>query len=153
MYAVLKWVAVSGRLGDSACSLSLVPEHLLHILATGSVWVTMVECYLSLGLVPWKKWRGGSLECLHLWMTKCVSKRLCKDLPVGCPSLGVWMQPAKFLAQGDVTLAYRNPASERHKAAFCQVWKRSFLPRAWKTNIQPLELCPGHRLLAKCRGT
>lgn len=65
----------------------------------------------------------------------------------GCPALHVGA--ARLLAEA--AFAYMKLAPERHKAACCQVAKRSFLPRAWKTSTWQLELCPRHRPLAKCR--
>lgn len=55
-----------------------------------------------------------------------------KALAEGCPNMGMWVQPAKFLAQGDMTLAYRKPASERHRLLFAKLHKDLFSPEHGK---------------------
>lgn len=85
-------------------------------------------------------------------MTEFLSMKLCKKkLPEVHSDISIRMLPIRFLAQADMTLAYRKPASERQKGVLLPSCKRIFLLRAWKTNTQQMELCPEHRPPAKCR--
>ena len=96
--AVLKWAAVSGRLGDSDHSLSLVPGHLLLPPCSGHrLCVTVVEC-LPLFRPGFQK-MGRRISVVPQPLDDLLYDFVC--IPEGCPNPGVWIQPDKFLAQGD----------------------------------------------------
>lgn len=60
-------------------------------------------------------------------MTKYVSMSLLE----GRPNMDVRVQPAKFLARGGMTLAYRKPASER--LLFAKIFSPQSMESSWSS--------------------